>query len=144
MKNKAQLPLEPCALPVSTNMKAALASALKGKLDPSSQAITLNFRDSTYSSEAGGFHPVEVRLTKSKSGKWHIQYITDFAYMGNAHPELERSVDFDMENNACFFGGIGWQPINTVGVSEFYKMWESNFLSYLDADAYEHITTSKN
>lgn len=143
MTNKTQPPIEPCALPISKSMKEALSKALLNKLETSAKAITLNFRDLTYTAESGGYHPVEIRLVKSNSDKWQIYYITDFAYIGNIYPELERSVDFDIENNECFFNGIGWQPISTVGVSEFYQMWEGNFLSYLNAEAYDSITLSE-
>ena len=48
------------------------------------QAITLNFRDPTYSADAGGFHPVEIRLEKDH-GQWHFSYITDFCYVGSGY-----------------------------------------------------------
>lgn len=143
MTNKAHSSIEPCSLPVSNSMKLTLQRLLKSKIDTSDQAITLNFRDSSYSAESGGYHPVEIRPTKASTGNWCIQYITDFAYTGRAYPELERSVDFDIANGACFFADVGWQPIDTLRVGDFYKMWESNFLSYLNSNTYDDITTTQ-
>jgi hypothetical protein len=48
-------------------------------------AITLNFRDPSYSAETGGYHPVEIRL-ENKSELWQIAYITDFSFQGSPFP----------------------------------------------------------
>ena len=44
-------------------------------------AVTLNFKDPSYSATTGGFHPVEIRLTR-RGDDWHLAYVTDFAYVG--------------------------------------------------------------
>ncbi|HAS8506480.1 TPA: DUF2787 domain-containing protein [Vibrio vulnificus] len=133
---------EPCVLPLSKGLQQALITQLEQRSTSNQSPITLNFRDSTYSAEAGGFHPVEISLQRTQLGKWKILYITDFAYFGNVYPELERNVDFDIASGQAYFSGMGWQDINTYGVRGFYLLWESNFLSYLDMEAYDDIKTA--
>lgn len=81
-------------------------------------------------------------MQKDSEHRWSILYITDFAYMGSYYPELERSVDFDIGNNMAFFTGVGWQAIDAYGVNDFYQIWESNLLSYLEMDAFDEIKLS--
>lgn len=131
-----------CPLSISPRLQTVLIDHINTKATDSSTAITLNFRDTSYSADAGGFHPVEIAMQKDSEQRWSILYITDFAYMGNAYPELERSVDFDIGNNMAFFTGVGWQAIDAYGVNDFYQIWESNFLSYLELDAFDEIKLS--
>ncbi|CAK1909591.1 DUF2787 domain-containing protein [Vibrio crassostreae] len=131
-----------CSLPISIKLQTALLKHINTQPNQSGDYLTLNFRDTTYSAEAGGYHPVEIALQKDSAGRWSILYITDFAYFGLAYPELERSVDFDIGNNMAFFTGVGWQAIDAYGVNDFYKIWESNFLSYLDMESYDQIEVS--
>ncbi|MCI9689789.1 DUF2787 family protein [Vibrio parahaemolyticus] len=133
-----------CTLPISVKFQSALIKLINAHSDGNHSSITLNFRDTGYSAEAGGFHPVEVALLKDASERWSIQYITDFAYTDSACQELERSVDFDMGNSMAFFTGVGWQPIDAYGVSDFYELWENNFLSYLAMGAFDQIKASSN
>ncbi|CAK2006115.1 DUF2787 domain-containing protein [Vibrio crassostreae] len=131
-----------CSLPISIKLQTALLKHINTQPNQSGDYLTLNFRDTTYSAEAGGYHPVEIALQKDSAERWSILYITDFAYMGNYYPELERNVDFDIGNNMAFFTGVGWQAIDAYGVNDFYKIWESNFLSYLDMESYDQIEVS--
>ncbi|HAS6087175.1 TPA: DUF2787 domain-containing protein [Vibrio vulnificus] len=131
-----------CPLSISPRLQTVLIDHISTKANDSVTAITLNFRDTSYSAEAGGFHPVEIAMQKDSAQRWSILYITDFAYMGNYYPELERSVDFDIGNNMAFFTGVGWQAIDAYGVNDFYQIWESNFLSYLEMDAFDEIKLS--
>ncbi|MHC6802481.1 DUF2787 family protein, partial [Vibrio antiquarius] len=100
-----------CPLSISPRLQTVLIDHIKAKANDSVTAITLNFRDTSYNAEAGGFHPVEIALKKDSAQRWSILYITDFGYMGNAYPELERSVDFDIGNSMAFLTGVGWQAI---------------------------------
>ncbi|WP_447079618.1 DUF2787 domain-containing protein [Vibrio alginolyticus] len=131
-----------CPLSISPHLQTVLIDHINTKANDSVTAITLNFRDTSYSAEAGGFHPVEIAMQKDSEQRWSIIYITDFAYMGSYYPELERNVDFDIGNNMAFFTGVGWQTIDAYGVNDFYQMWESNFLSYLEMDAFNEIKLS--
>ncbi|HDM8170186.1 TPA: DUF2787 domain-containing protein [Vibrio harveyi] len=131
-----------CPLSISPQLQTVLIDHINTKANDSLTAITLNFRDTSYSAEAGGFHPVEIAMQKDGAQRWSILYITDFGYMGNTYPELERNVDFDIGNNMAFFTGVGWQAIDAYGVYDFYQIWESNFLSYLEMDAFDEIKLS--
>lgn len=132
----------PCSLPVSIEFHQLLVKHINSLNEEDEPSITINFRDTSYSAEEGGFHPVEIGLQKQTTGLWAILYITDFAYFGNVYPELERSVDFDIANQMAFFTGIGWQDIDTSGVNDFYELWESNFLAYVAMDAFDQVKVS--
>ncbi|PTP12088.1 DUF2787 domain-containing protein [Vibrio sp. 10N.286.51.C3] len=142
MTNQPQF--EACSLSISRKMKQALGELINKNNLQAKSTITFNFRDKSYSAESGGYHPIEISLLKRPPDAWAIEYITDFAYMGNVYPELERSVDFDISNGASFFSGVGWQSIDAYGVNDFYTLWESNFLSYLNMDSYDNINITSN
>ncbi|WP_259346493.1 DUF2787 domain-containing protein [Vibrio rotiferianus] len=132
-----------CVLPISPKFHAVInQQVMQAGLATASDSLTINFRDSTYNAETGGYHPVEVSILKGSNEKWCISYITDFAYFGLGYPELERDIDFDIGNNMAFATGIGWQSINSLGFIELYRTWESNFLAYLEMDAFDEIVIS--
>ncbi|MCW4444193.1 DUF2787 domain-containing protein [Vibrio splendidus] len=133
--------------PVSQKLKSLLKSKMDTfwKHNPTNrecESLTINFRDSTYSAEAGGYHPVEIMLLKEEESQYQIQYLTDFAYMGAVYPELERNVDFDIANGQTFIAPMGWQSCHDKSIVEFYSLWESNFLAYLQMGAYDEIKIS--
>ncbi len=133
--------------PVSQKLKSLLKSKIETfrKQNPTkreSENLTINFRDTTYSADAGGYHPVEFMLLKEQENQYQIQYLTDFAYMGNVYPELERNVDFDIANGQAFIAPMGWQSCHDKSIVEFYSLWESNFLAYLQMGAYDEIKIS--
>ncbi len=98
----------------------------------------INFRDSTYSAESGGYHPVEIRLVKTGE-QWVFDYITDFSYVGYPYPELVKEVDFDFSSGLANFLYQFEESITDEQVHEFYSIWESNFLSYVEMDAFDEI-----
>ncbi|MDG2632477.1 DUF2787 domain-containing protein [Vibrio parahaemolyticus] len=133
--------------PVSEKLKALLQSKVEtfwqqNPTKSESESLTMNFRDASYSAESGGYHPVEIMILKQKENQYVIQYLTDFAYMGNVYPELERNIDFDVANGQAFIAPLGWQDCNNKQVLEFYSLWESNFLAYLEMGAYDEIDIS--
>ncbi|PML49363.1 hypothetical protein BCT76_08165 [Vibrio tasmaniensis] len=133
--------------PVSQKLKSLLKSKMETfwKQNPTkkhSESFTINFRDTTYSAEAGGYHPVEIMLLKEDESQYQIQYLTDFAYQGNIYPELERNVDFDIANGQTFIAPMGWQSCHNQSIVEFYSLWEGNFLAYLQMGAYDEIKIS--
>ncbi|EPW6640545.1 DUF2787 domain-containing protein [Vibrio parahaemolyticus] len=135
-------------LPVSKKLHKLLSDQLTDHL-LSNEALTtsrylvFNFRDKTYSADEGGFHPVEMAICHTSTGEWSIEYITDFAYMGNHYPELERNLDFDFRVRQFFVAYRGWLPIQSSrDAKELYQLWESNFLAYVDTDAYNDITVT--
>jgi hypothetical protein len=67
-----------------------LNEQLKDTLLGPSDVIALNFRDTTYSAEHGGYHPVEIHV----DSKGEILSITDFAYFG-CPPMVELGIELD-------------------------------------------------
>ncbi|MBF4248921.1 DUF2787 domain-containing protein, partial [Vibrio anguillarum] len=70
---------KPTYLPISTPFHALLANILsehqaKSEVQATSKEVVMNFRDSSYSAEDGGFHPVEIALSQSSDGQWSIEY----------------------------------------------------------------------
>jgi hypothetical protein len=98
---------------------------------PADSAVTLNFRDPDYNVEAGGFHPVEVRV--SAQGK--IEYFTDFALVGvGEFTELASEIDFDFTND--LFLHFGKEHHISEG-RELFEIWHQNFTSYHAMGIYE-------
>lgn len=141
--NSTKMQFHRCVLPISDAFyEAIIEQVQKATTDDVPRSLTLNYRDTSYSSEAGGYHPVEISITQGSDDKWHINYITDFAYFGLGYPELERDIDFDIANQMAFATGIGWQKINSPGFIELYRAWQANFLAYLDMDAFDSISVN--
>ncbi len=131
-------------LPVSKKLHKLLSEQLTAHL-LSNEALTtsrylvFNFRDKSYSADEGGFHPVEMAICQTSTG----EYITDFAYMGNYYPELERNLDFDFRVGQFFVAYRGWLPMQgSRDAQELYRLWENNFLAYVDMDAYDEIVVT--
>ncbi|MEZ9439170.1 DUF2787 domain-containing protein [Vibrio atlanticus] len=142
----SQLVFTSLPLPISKNLYALLntrysAHLLNNETLSTSRHVVFNFRDKTYSTDAGGFHPVEISICQSSTGEWCVEYITDFAYMGSYYPELERNLDFDFRAHQCFASYHGWFSMkdNREAV-ELYQLWESNFLAYVEMEAFDDIT----
>ncbi|CAH7482012.1 conserved hypothetical protein [Vibrio chagasii] len=142
----SQLTFTSLPLPVSKKLYALLnerysAHLLNNETLSTSRHVVFNFRDKTYSADAGGFHPVEMSICQSSTGEWCIEYITDFAYMGSYYPELERNLDFDFRARQCFASYHGWFSMkDNRNAVELYRLWESNFLAYVEMEAFDDIT----
>ncbi|TCW20782.1 DUF2787 domain-containing protein [Vibrio crassostreae] len=138
----SQLAFTSLPLPVSKKLYALLnAHLLNNETLSTSRHVIFNFRDKTYSADAGGFHPVEISISQSSTGEWCVEYITDFAYMGNYYPELERNLDFDFRARQCFASYHGWFSMkDNREAIELYQLWESNFLAYVEMEAFDDIT----
>ncbi|WP_146492532.1 DUF2787 family protein [Vibrio sp. T20] len=130
-----------------------LKSLLKRKIEPlckqsptkrECESLTINFRDTTYNVDAGSYYPVEIVLLKEEESLYQIQYLTDFAYMCNVYPELERNVDFDIANRQTFVAPMGWQSCHDKSIVEFYSLWEGNLVAYLQMEAYDEIKITSN
>ncbi|MER0369793.1 DUF2787 domain-containing protein [Vibrio vulnificus] len=132
--------VERLLLPVSVDLQDTLSRVLteSGKWTPMIQSMVFNFRDTTYSVEDGGWHPVEVRLVRLYD-QWIFDYITDFAYCGGPYPELVKEVDFNFSSGTVGFSYVPELPITSSEVMEFYSLWESNFLSYVEMDVFDEI-----
>ncbi|WP_447873531.1 DUF2787 family protein [Serratia fonticola] len=97
------------------------------------KAVSFIFRDSDYSAELGGYHPVEIRLIK-KEERWFFDYVTDFAYMGTVYPELEKEIDFSWSQQYTFHAGLG--DLGHKAGCELFGLWQSSFIQYYDMDVY--------
>ncbi|MEZ8138872.1 DUF2787 family protein [Vibrio splendidus] len=131
--------VERLLLPVSVDLQDTLNGVISesGKWTPMIQSVVINFRDKSYSSEDGGFHPVEIRITRL-GDQWVFDYITDFSYCGLI-PELEKEIDFDFGHGVAYIRYMGEVSITEPSVAEFYSMWETNFLSYIGMDCFDEI-----
>jgi len=127
------------SVPVSKQLTSYLSELTdERKITESNQAITFNFRDTTYSAEAGGYHPVEIRIEK-QGDVWVFSYLTDFAYVGSPYPELVKEVDFDITYGVAFVQFMGEVPISDPEILDFYRIWESNFMTYLSTGSFDEI-----
>lgn len=90
-------------------------------------AVSLLFKDLSYSAENGGYHPVEIRLI-SRNDEWYFDYITDFSYMGAVYPELEKEIDISWSQQYVFLAHVGDLPVNAG--RELFELWQSNFIQY--------------
>lgn len=122
------------ALPVSRRLAESIETLLAEQSEACA-AVTINFRDPSYSAEKGGFHPVEIRLERNDEA-WTICYITDFAYVGLGNfAELAKELDFDF-SAGVFQTTYGVYPIESA--ADIYQIWEGNFLYYWKTlDCYE-------
>ncbi len=127
-------------LPISTSLQDTLNRVISesGKWTPMIQSVVINFRDSSYSLENGGWHPVEIRLVRLYD-QWIFDYITDFAYCDGPYPELVKEVDFNFSSGTASFSYVPELPITSSEVMEFYSMWESNFLPYVEMGVFDEI-----
>lgn len=128
-----QLPRDNYPVPVSPELTQLLVDVTenyyraRGK-DRGINAVTVNFRDPDYSAEAGGYHPVEIRI-EIAGDKGALSYITDFCYVGQGWCcELAKELDFDFETGD--FYALGFPRQDLVDCAEFYAIWQDNFLTY--------------
>ncbi|MEZ8107238.1 DUF2787 family protein [Vibrio cortegadensis] len=132
-------------LPVSIDLQDKLSEIIikSGKLIDKTKAVTVNLRDKGYSPESGGWHPVEIRI--SRCGElWQFEYLTDFSYQGCGYPELVKEVDFDFINGEASFLFSKSVPISDMDVSDFYQVWETNLLSYLSMGSFDEMEVTTN
>ncbi|PMH09495.1 DUF2787 family protein [Vibrio splendidus] len=131
--------VERLLLPVSVDLQDTLNRVISesGKLTPMIQSVVISLRDSSYNSENGGYHPIEIS-TSRLSDQWIFDYITDFSYCG-LMPELEKEIDFDFGHGVAYIRYMGEVPITESSVAEFYSMWETNFLGYIGMDCFDEI-----
>lgn len=127
--------IEQCQIPISPEFAAILEQAVADSSVSGSNGVIINFRDESYSAEAGGFHPVEVMV----DGGGVLVYVTDFSYMG-APPfaELVKELDFDFEN--MFFGHLGRDyPIENG--RELFLLFQKNFVAFHAMSVYRTKVT---
>jgi hypothetical protein len=127
-------------VPVTPDLMNLLAKVASDKDIPNDTGtVVFNFRDSTYSNDKGGYHPVEISIT-SHNGLWQFDYITSFSYQGYPYPELAKEVDFDMGNGTGLVSPLPMMPLHEV--MDFYPTWEMNFIAYYDSGAFDEVKLS--
>jgi len=139
---KALINKENAALPISNKLIELLTNVIASKqLKPTElNDITINFRDDSYDPELGGYHPVEVRLVKVNH-HLNFDYITDFCYVGSGfNTELTKEIDFDFTNDVGFQLYSGHHKL--IELSELFKLWESNFIEYVEQDIFTISVTT--
>jgi hypothetical protein len=136
----------PSLIKLSSKLLVILKQTIReSPIDKDTTQITVNFRDSSYNTEAGGYHPVEISLQKDLSeGSWTVLYITDFCYYGHPYAELVKDLDFDFSLKMLFTVYSQPRPITQPSAKEVYRLWQYNFLSYLEYGAYDQIKVSAN
>ena len=105
--------------------------------------LVLTFQDGGYRAEQGGYHPIELLLKRPsvQSDTWQLAYITSRSYQGKDNAQLKRELDFDFQSGKCLLSVLsGWQLIDgSDDALELHRLWESNFLAYLNWGAYDRI-----
>ncbi|MBO7910473.1 DUF2787 domain-containing protein [Vibrio sp. G41H] len=133
----------PCVLPISTRFYNVITKQVQqGNGNNDSDLLTVNFRDTSYSAEAGGYHPVEIMI-RNEGNKWRLCYITDFAYSGGVYPELTIELDFNIESNIFRQMFLAPCALAHREVKSFYRTWEGNFLEYLSDGVFDQIKVTK-
>ncbi len=109
-----------------------LESLLAKHQEPASTAVTLNFKDEDYSSELGGYHPVELRFER-KVDVWQLLYATDFSYQGSP-AYLEKEIDVCFTSQRLFSPYLGEVPLRLA--KSLARTFLSNFISYYQQGVY--------
>ena len=108
-----------------------LNTVIKESSADTSNGVILNFRDSTYSAESGGFHPMEL----SVSSKGDLLYLTDFAYFGmSPFTELGIELDWNFEQDS-FRQGDSYYALQ-CGRS-LLGLYTKNFTAYYRSGVYQ-------
>ena len=116
---------------ISQQLVAIIYKELEKFEGDTSEGFIINFRDPDYSSESGGYHPVEICV----NGKGRFQYITDFAYVGDGHyAELCKELDFDFGYKVFQHMGREFPIADGAGL---YRIWQSNFCYYYQQQVFE-------
>ena len=90
--------------------------------------ITFNFRDPNYSPEHGGYHPVEILISRSDPG-FKLDYLTDFSYVGAGWDiELAKEIDFDVLADRCEIRY--YPPMSLAAAKELFECFQTNFIDY--------------
>lgn len=135
-----------CVLPVALQLIQILDDEFQ-KAQPTRtssdnlEAITFNFRDPDYSPESGGYHPVEIRISRVKSG-FQVDYITDFSYVGSGwDTELAKEIDFDLLAGICEMRYC--KPMTIAEAKDLFDMFQTNFLSYYQMNIFTVEVTAE-
>lgn len=70
----------------------------------------------------------------SPGDEWCLDYATDFGYVGNAYPELEKIIDISWSQGYVWHCRTG--DLSPSEARALYTLWERNFLSYHASGVY--------
>jgi len=136
---KLTINLEGTVLPISKqliNLLEKLVTNQEAKANVT--GFIFCFRDTSYSLDKGGYHPVEIGIALHEDN-WKIDYLTDFSFCTGPFPEIAIELDFNCQEGIFF---SSFQPPALLGSSEaqeFYQLWETNFLSYVEMKCLDEI-----
>lgn len=136
---KLTINLEGAVLPISKqllNLLETLAANQEAKANIT--GFTFCFRDTSYSLDKGGYHPVEIGIALYE-GIWKIDYLTDFSFCTGPFPEITIELDFDCQEGILFSSFQTPALLDSSEVKEFYRLWETNFLSYVEMKCLDEI-----
>ena len=112
-------------------MLPSFVSLLQEASEGIQTTFVINFRDTNYGPETGGFHPVEMMI----NSKGEFDYVTDFCYVGRPPThELIKKIDFDFENKNFIHFGTYFPIQSGAGL---WKIWQENFITYHKMGVYE-------
>jgi len=120
---------------VPENLLSILNTELAKLTNPESNStgITFNFRDPDYNADKGGFHPVEIRLSKHNN-QWQFEYITDFSFQGFPFPELVKEIDICYQTKQVYNLYYGY--LNKKDSNELIELFLTNFISYVEMEVF--------
>ncbi|WP_299141411.1 DUF2787 family protein [uncultured Vibrio sp.] len=127
------------ALPISQALLGILNSALSKHPELIEGHYILHFSNKHYCAEQGGYHPIEVTLTKDGHNVYSILCITDFSFNGYPYPTLERDIEFDFIHSAVFTRYSGIKSMSSPNIVKLYALWESTFIANFREGAYNLI-----
>lgn len=114
-------------LPFEFNAPAELCEFVTANVKKDGLSV-INFRDSSYHPETGGFRPVEIMVDKL-GDHFAIVYYTEFRYFGQGiYAELGKSNDFDF-SHGVYQNEHGVTPLQ-ADHGELFSLFLSNTLSY--------------
>lgn len=120
-----------CDFRLSKTLIRILNAEIEKSNCPLTQGVILTFRDEKYSPERGGYHPVEIFITRQGI----IKYVTDFAYIGcGPYAEMVKEIDFDFGHKV--FGHMGQDYPLEEGRGLFVSLFQKNFCSYYQDGVY--------
>jgi hypothetical protein len=100
------------------------------------EVVALNFRDPSYNSENGGYHPVEIHV----DSMGEILSITDFAYFGMP-PMVELGIELDWSFEQNSFRQFDSMHDLACGRS-LLGLYIANFTAYYNSGVYQvEVTT---
>lgn len=132
-----EIQLKPYPIQISQELIDIVASEIRKTDITGENGVCIVFKDKSYSTEKGGFHPVEISI--KNNGR--IIYITDFAYKGMPPmAELCKELDFDIAmkifqmNDDCY-------PIEQS--RSMFRIWQSNFCAYYRMGVFDEIRVTE-